>query len=87
MGERPVLDSAPPPTAAHPPGAPAPADAARPGAATAPVAISPRICEIFCALLLLILALAPNSLINTDGDVAQHLAVGHLILNGPMIPR
>ena len=52
-----------------------------------PVAISPRICEIFCALLLLILALAPNSLINTDGDVAQHLALGHLILNGPMIPQ
>jgi hypothetical protein len=85
MGERPLLDSAPPPTAANPPGAPA--DAARPDAAAAPVAISPRICEIFCALLLLILALAPNSLINTDGDVAQHLAVGHLILNGPMIPR
>jgi hypothetical protein len=36
---------------------------------------------------LLLLALAPNSLINTDGDVAQHLAVGHLILNGPMIPQ
>ena len=87
MGKRPLVPPAPRPTLQTHPPARRPRIRAINAGVGAPVAISPRICEIFCALLLLILVLAPNSLINTDGDVAQHLAVGHLILNGPLIPQ
>src|SRR5215204_4125756 len=48
--------------------------------------ISPRICEAFCALLLVLLALAPNSLLNSDGDPAHHIAVGRVFLATGVLP-
>ncbi len=66
------------------PGQPGPADGAlappAPGAAEAAPAsrISPRICEIAFAVLLLLLVLRPATLLNSDGDTAQHLAVGRV---------
>ncbi|HMA37279.1 MAG TPA: hypothetical protein VKY74_22685 [Chloroflexia bacterium] len=57
------------------------------GAPPAPAApISPRVCEIACAALLLTLVLAPASLLNSDGDTAHHLLVGQIILAQHSIP-
>ena len=44
--------------------------------------ISPRIYEVAATALLVLLAVASKLLLNSDGDTAQHLAMGHLILNG-----
>jgi hypothetical protein len=48
--------------------------------------LSPRVCEGFCALLLALLALAPNSLLNSDGDPAHHIAVGRVFLATGTLP-
>ena len=49
--------------------------------------IGPGICEAAAAGLLLLLMLVPNSLLNSDGDTAHHLAVGRQILaTGTLTP-
>ncbi len=53
----------------------------------APSAVGPGICEAAAAGLLLLLALAPNSLLNSDGDTAHHLAVGRQILTTGTLTR
>jgi hypothetical protein len=79
-------------TAPAPPGAAAPPDpragAAPDSAAPAPrAALSPRLGELVCALVVLLLALAPNSLLNGDGDTAHHLLAGSVILREGAVPR
>jgi hypothetical protein len=48
--------------------------------------ISPRVCELVCAVLLVLLTLAPNSLLNSDGDPAHHIAVGRVMLTTGALP-
>ncbi|HUS17562.1 MAG TPA: hypothetical protein VM536_21410, partial [Chloroflexia bacterium] len=48
--------------------------------------IGPGLCEAAGALLLIGLTVAPNSLLNGDGDTAHHLAVGHQILATGAVP-
>ena len=49
--------------------------------------LSPRLGEVVCALIVLLLALAPNSLLNGDGDTAHHLLAGSVILRDGAVPR
>ena len=55
--------------------------------AVARAPLSPRLGEVVCALIVLLLALAPNSLLNGDGDTAHHLLAGSVILRDGAVPR